>query len=270
MMYRDLTIALLALALLAGCSEEGADSARTESTSPEPAMTTQPAATTEPAMADEQAVAPSETTATSDPAAESSAESSAKVTALMDNGVIYQDEIYRDWPYTEAPAAASVQSAVADAADQVTAMAEDAGQQAGEMADTVSEAVTETADAAGEAMETAMSTASDKPYQVVDGGISENAMEGWKTYNGGGCGACHGKGGIGAVGPNLADSVTQKLSKEEFVNIVTNGVSGTMMRPHKTNKRVMDNLDNLYAYLVARGDGVLGPGNLIKSPMGKE
>ena len=112
--------------------------------------------------------------------------------------------------------------------------------------------------------------ASDKPYEVVDGNISENAIEGWKTYNGGGCGACHGKGGQGAVGPNLGESVTQKLSKDEFNNIVTNGKSGTMMRAHKTNKRVMDNLDNLYAYLVARGDGVLGPYNLIKFPMGKQ
>ncbi len=109
----------------------------------------------------------------------------------------------------------------------------------------------------------------EKPYQVVDGSISANAMEGWKTYNGGGCGTCHGKGGIGAVGPNLGQSVTQKLSKDDFFNIVTNGKSGTMMRPHKTNKRVMDNLENLYAYLVARGDDVLGPGNLIKMPLGK-
>ena len=111
---------------------------------------------------------------------------------------------------------------------------------------------------------------SDKPYEVVDGKISENAMNGWRTYNGGGCGACHGKGGIGAVGPNLADSVKNKLTEEQFKNIVTNGVSGTMMRPHNTNTKVMDNLDDLYIYLLARGDGVLGPGNLIKQPLGKE
>ena len=71
------------------------------------------------------------------------------------------------------------------------------------------------------------------------------------------------------MGPNLGESVTQKLTKDEFVNIITNGKSGTMMRPHKTNKRVMDNLDNLYAYLYARGDDVLGPNSLIKFPMGK-
>lgn len=110
---------------------------------------------------------------------------------------------------------------------------------------------------------------SEKPYQVIDGKISTNAMEGWKTYNGGGCGACHGKGGKGGVGPNLGQSVATKLSKDDFVNIVTNGKSGTLMRPNKTNKRVMANLDNLYAYLLARGDDVLGPGNLIKMPLGK-
>jgi mono/diheme cytochrome c family protein len=111
--------------------------------------------------------------------------------------------------------------------------------------------------------------ADEKPYQVVDGKISANAIEGWKTYNGGGCGGCHGRGGKGAVGPNLGESVTTKLSKDEFFDVVTNGKPGTFMKPHKSNKRVMDNLDNLYSYLLARGDGVLGEENLIKFPLGK-
>lgn len=137
------------------------------------------------------------------------------------------------------------------------------------MVEQVKEDATAAVAAATQELEEAVSAVSDKPYQLVDGVISANVLEGWKTYNGGGCGACHGKGGVGAVGPNLAESVTKKLSKEQFVNIVTNGKSGTMMRPHKTNKRVMDNMDNLYAYLLARGDDVLGPGNLIKLPLGK-
>ncbi|MFT5396993.1 MAG: mono/diheme cytochrome c family protein [Gammaproteobacteria bacterium] len=108
----------------------------------------------------------------------------------------------------------------------------------------------------------------EKPYLLIEGKISENAIEGWKTYNGGGCGGCHGPGGKGAVAPSLDQSVKQK-PKETFVDAVTNGVRGTFMKPHKTNKRVMKNLDNLYAYLMARGDGVLGEGNLIKHPLGK-
>ncbi len=57
--------------------------------------------------------------------------------------------------------------------------------------------------------------------------------------------------------------------KEAFVDAVVNGVQGTFMKPHKTNTRVMDNLENLYIYFLARGDEVLGEGNLIKFPMGK-
>ena len=268
MMYRDLTITLLALALLAGCSEDSTESARTESAAA--------VKTTEPATVDEQPAGQTVAVDTATGEAETpaaTAETSAGDAAVMDNGVIYQEEIYRNWPYTEAPPA-DVQGALQDAVEEVTGMAEEAGQQAANMVESVTGKAAATADAAvaaaAETMETTIASAGDKPYQVLDGGISENAIEGWKTYNGGGCGTCHGKGGIGAVGPNLGDSVTQKLSKEEFENIVANGVSGTMMRPHKTNKRVMDNIDNLYAYLVARGDGVLGPGNLIKSPMGKE
>ncbi len=193
--------------------------------------------------------------------------------------VVYQEEIYKNWPYTEAPPAAE-----SDAMSVTDVIVEDAAEKTEQAATTIKEqaqgtvanvkAVAEEKVAAvktvvEEKVAAVTATSSAKPYQLVNGEISANAMEGWKTYNGGGCGACHGKGGVGAVGPNLGNSVTTKLSKADFVDIVTNGKSGTMMRPHNTNKRVMDNMDNLYAYLVARGDGVLGPENLIKFPLGK-
>ena len=219
---------------------------------------------------------------------------------FLPSQVVYQDEIYKNWPYTEAPDANASDEATQDAIAEAEAKAAEAKDAAEAKADeakaaadakmaeakaaadakaaeakAVAEAkiaeakaaanITATADASPKATE----TTGDKPYQVVDGKISANAMEGWKTYNGGGCGACHGKGGKGGVGPNIGQSLTTKLSKADFVNIVTNGKSGTLMRANKTNKRVMDNLDNLYAYLLARGDGVLGPENLIKSPLGK-
>ena len=157
------------------------------------------------------------------------------------NGVIYQEQIYKNWPYTEAPSATP-------AAEETT------------KADTVPE----------KSADTEVAATDNKPYKIVDGKISENALEGWRTFNGGGCGACHGQGASGGVGPNLGESVTKKLTKEQFIDVVTNGRPGTLMGPHKTNKRVMDNLDNLYAYFMARGDGVLGPENLIKFPMGKK
>ena len=193
---------------------------------------------------------------------------------FLPNQVVYQEEIYKNWPYTEAPAENKVQEMVEEVsnkADEAKAVAE---AKAAEVKAAAEAKIAEAKAAAeitatGDASTTATGITGDKPYQVVDGKISANAMEGWKTYNGGGCGACHGKGGKGGVGPNIGQSLTTKLSKADFVNIVTNGKSGTLMRPNKTNKRVMDNMDNLYAYLLARGDGVLGPGNLIKMPLGK-
>ena len=110
----------------------------------------------------------------------------------------------------------------------------------------------------------------DKPYQVVDGKIDTNTFEGWKSFRGNGCGTCHGGAGQGGAGPNLTVSLQEKINKERFVETVTNGRSGTLMRPFKTSPRVMDNLDNIYAYLKARSDGVLGPENLIKFPLGKK
>jgi len=111
-----------------------------------------------------------------------------------------------------------------------------------------------------------------KPYQIIDGKIDKNTFEGWRTYNGGGCGGCHGPGGIGKMGgSNLAESLVIKNNdKEKFNDYVTNGVPNTRMKPNRNDKRLMDNLDNLFSYLKARADGVLGPENLIKHPLGKK
>ena len=112
--------------------------------------------------------------------------------------------------------------------------------------------------------------ADDKPYQIINGNIDNNTLEGWKTYNGGGCGGCHGRGGSGGVASNLAASpIIKNDDRDKFKDYVTNGYPGTLMKPHKNDGRVMDNLDNLYNYLKARVDGVLGPENLIKHPLGK-
>ena len=111
----------------------------------------------------------------------------------------------------------------------------------------------------------------EKLYQVIDGKIDENTFEGWRTYNGGGCGQCHGSGGSGKSVKNLVESLIFKNNEKEiFKNYITNGVPNTLMKPHKNDGRVMENMDNLYAYLKARSDGILGPENLIKFPLGKK
>ena len=76
-------------------------------------------------------------------------------------------------------------------------------------------------------------TTDGKPYQIIDGNIDKNTFEGWRTYNGGGCGGCHGRGGTGGVASNLAESLIIKNDKEKFKDIVTNGSPGSLMKPHK-------------------------------------
>ena len=110
----------------------------------------------------------------------------------------------------------------------------------------------------------------ENPYQVIDGKIDENTMQGWRSFRGGTCGMCHGGAGQGGAGPNLTLSLGEKIDKAKFIETVTNGRSGTLMRPFKKNNRVMKNIDHIYAYLKARSDGVLGPENLIKFPLGKK
>jgi mono/diheme cytochrome c family protein len=232
-MYKNYLFLILSAALLMACGEEAEAPKQKAATPSAPAVTEEVAAEKTVPSVDEIV----------EQKADSPSDAMAEEIMYLPSQVIYQEEIYKNWPYTEAPA-----------------------KSAGNVVSAVEEKAAEMVEAVKQEVE---AVSGGKPYQLVDGVISANVVEGWKTYNGGGCGACHGKGGIGAVGPNLADSVTKKLSKEQFVNIVTNGKSGTMMRPHKTNKRVMDNMDNLYAYLLARGDDVLGPGNLIKLPLGK-
>lgn len=113
-------------------------------------------------------------------------------------------------------------------------------------------------------------TSDSKPYRIIDGNIDKEIIEGWKTYNGGGCGGCHGRGGSGGVASNLAESPVVKNDEEKFKDYVINGYPGTLMKPHRNDERVMENLDNLYNYLKARADGILGPENLIKYPLGKK
>lgn len=110
----------------------------------------------------------------------------------------------------------------------------------------------------------------DAPYQVVDGRIDADTVEGWKIYRGiGTCATCHGPVGQGGVGPALVDSLKEAITKELFVDVVANGRAGTMMKPFGGNPNVMNNIDRIYAYLKARADGVLGPENLLKYPLGK-
>ena len=96
----------------------------------------------------------------------------------------------------------------------------------------------------------------DKPYTIIDGKVDSNTYVGWQKYRTSNCGQCHGGSGDGGAA-SLVERLTQ-ISKEQFTKSVLEGKG--LMPPWKTNKTVVKNLDNIYAYLKARSDGILPAG----------
>src|SRR5882757_5687972 len=96
----------------------------------------------------------------------------------------------------------------------------------------------------------------DKPYGTVVDGIKVNAhvMDGFRAWRASACDRCHGANQEGLVGPSLLESL-KTLSKEDFVKTVRDGRLDKGMVGFATSKTVMDNIDNLYAYLKGRSNG---------------
>lgn len=102
----------------------------------------------------------------------------------------------------------------------------------------------------------------DKPYTVVDGNkVDENTLKGWRTWRALACGRCHGSKQEGMVGPSLINSL-KVLSQDDFRKILMEGRIERGMPNFSGSKRVVDNLDHLYAYLKGRSDGAIDPGKL--------
>ena len=94
-------------------------------------------------------------------------------------------------------------------------------------------------------------------YTVVDGTkVDDNTLQGFKTWRAAACDRCHGANQEGMVGPSLIASL-KVLTKAEFEKTVTDGRLEKGMPSFSASKTVMDNLDNLYAYLKGRSDGAI-------------
>lgn len=98
-----------------------------------------------------------------------------------------------------------------------------------------------------------------------DGTVDWHTFSGFRRFNGG-CEVCHGPDGAGSsFGPALTDSL-QRLSYPEFVSIVVNGRKNMtagqnlVMPSFGTDENVMCYLDDIFVYLRARSDGVVGRG----------
>ncbi|MFM9842158.1 MAG: c-type cytochrome, methanol metabolism-related [Dongiaceae bacterium] len=112
----------------------------------------------------------------------------------------------------------------------------------------------------------AMAQEEEKPYKIAeDGTIDWYSYSGFRRYHAD-CHVCHGPDGLGSsFGPALVESL-KTLSYEDFLDVVTNGrknvttASENVMPSFGLNPNVMCFVDDIYAYLKARSDGVLPRG----------
>lgn len=99
--------------------------------------------------------------------------------------------------------------------------------------------------------------AQDKPYKVTDGyKVDDFTMKGFRTWRQAACDRCHGANQEGMVGPSLVNSL-KTLTKEEFIKTVRDGRLEKGMQSFGSSQVVMDNIENLYAYLKGRSDGAI-------------
>ena len=105
-----------------------------------------------------------------------------------------------------------------------------------------------------------------KLYQVVDGyKVDAETMKGFRAWRAAACDRCHGANQEGLVGPSLVTSL-KTLSKEDFVTTVTNGRLEKGMQSFGSSPVVMDNINQLYAYLKGRSDGAITRAKVEEMP----
>jgi methanol metabolism-related c-type cytochrome len=105
----------------------------------------------------------------------------------------------------------------------------------------------------------------EKPYKVVDGKVDIHVYNGYRRY-GESCLRCHGPDGAGSsYAPALTDSL-KNMTHDQFAEVVINGRKDVntsnmnVMPAFGTTEDVVNYLDDIYAYLKARSDGVVGRG----------
>ena len=98
-----------------------------------------------------------------------------------------------------------------------------------------------------------------KPYQIVDGKVDKRTYNGFRRYNAV-CNHCHGPDGVGgSFGPSLIEA---PMMIEEFRDAVLAGRAkgNFVMKGFADDPNVAPFVDDIYAYLRARTDGIIGRG----------
>lgn len=111
-----------------------------------------------------------------------------------------------------------------------------------------------------------------KPYFMIDGKIDFGTFNGFRRYHSA-CHVCHGPDALGSsYAPSLLDSM-KSTPYANFLEIVavgrTTDKGGTkfVMPAFGSNADVVENIDDIYSYLRARSDGVLGRGRPERLPI---
>jgi methanol metabolism-related c-type cytochrome len=117
----------------------------------------------------------------------------------------------------------------------------------------------------GAALAAADSAKEPPPYTIKDGKVDMHTYNGWRRYTES-CLRCHGPDGAGSsYAPDLTLSL-KTMSKQQFMEVVVNGrtnvntAAENVMPSFAYVQDVMFYIDDIYAYLKARSDGVLGRG----------
>lgn len=107
--------------------------------------------------------------------------------------------------------------------------------------------------------------AEEKPYTIENGRVDRATFNGYRRY-GNSCMQCHGPDGAGSsYAPNLTESL-KHLSQEQFNDVVINGRQNVnaqaqnVMPSFGNVEDVALYINDIYAYLKARSDAVLGRG----------
>jgi len=100
------------------------------------------------------------------------------------------------------------------------------------------------------------------PYKVIEGKAGAVAFDGYRRFHKV-CHICHGEDGVGTpYAPALVDSL-KEMDYDTFAATVINGRSRpgrNIMPAFGESTEILPHLNNVYAYLRARADGVLAPG----------
>jgi mono/diheme cytochrome c family protein len=98
-----------------------------------------------------------------------------------------------------------------------------------------------------------------KFYRVSDGKVDGRTYNGFRRYHAA-CNHCHGQDGMGST---FAPSLVERLPDiEDFRRIVRDGTANgqSVMKGYAGDPNIMPYVDDIYGYLQARADGVLGRG----------